>query len=196
MGLWKAAFECSSSPIPSIRRQQLRVRFSNAVFQRRPAWQPTLRYACALQANVLVFWWLQIDLKDLVPCGTRTSSESEEFLRRIEAAQRLQGRDRLRSRRMAADASRESDLSILRNSELGSATCGVAAHYRISCSVDSCLGVRANAGRNQTNGIGRSRGSETVSKQSLDLHHHHSGCAFGNRLFCWPLHSSKSYEKF
>src|SRR6266508_2310675 len=97
---------------------------------------------------------LRIDWKDLVPCGTRTSSESEESLRRSEASQRLQGRDRLRSRRMDADASRESDLSILRNSELASTTCGVAAPYRISCSVDSCLGVRANAGRNQTNGIG------------------------------------------
>src|SRR5438046_9340256 len=106
---------------------------------------------------------MQIDLKDLVPCGTRTSSESEEFLRRIEAAQCLQGRDRLRSRRMPADASRGSDLSILRNSELGSATCGVAAHYRISCSVDSCLGVRANAGSQQTDGIGRTRASDTTS---------------------------------
>jgi hypothetical protein len=33
-------------------------------------------------------------LKDLVPCGTGTSSESEEFLRRIEAAKRLQSCDR------------------------------------------------------------------------------------------------------
>src|SRR6266513_391782 len=154
MALWKAAFECSSSPIPSIRRQQRRVRFSNAVFQSRPAWQPTLRYACALQANVLAFRWLQIDLKDLVSCGTRTSSESEEFLRRIEAAQRLQGRDRLRSRRMAADAGRQPDFSVLRNSELGCAFGGVAARYRISRGGDSCLGVRTNAGRNQTNGIG------------------------------------------
>ena len=41
-----------------------------------------------------------------------------------------------------------------------------------------------------------SRGSETISKQSLDLHHHRSGCAFGKLVFCWPLHSSKNYEKF
>ena len=67
---------------------------------------------------------------------------------------------------------------------------------RISRSIDSCLGVRADARRHQTNGIGQSRGSETISKQSLDLHHHRSGCAFGKLVFCWPLHSSKNHEKF
>src|SRR6266849_2013323 len=74
--------------------------------------------------------------------------ESKELLRRAEAAQRLQGCDRLCSRGLAADAGRESDFSVLRNSELGRASGGVAARYRISCGDDSCLGLRANTRRN------------------------------------------------
>src|SRR6266496_1403892 len=72
-----------------------------------------------------------------------------ELLCRTEATQRLQGRDRLRSRRVATDAGRESDFSVLRNSELGRASCGVAARYRISRGADSCLGIRADTGRDQ-----------------------------------------------
>jgi hypothetical protein len=42
---------------------------------------------------------------------------------------------------MAAHADSESDFSVLRNSELGRASCGVAAHYRISGGADSGVGV-------------------------------------------------------
>jgi len=51
--------------------------------------------------------------------SSRRAGEPEEFLCRAEAAQRLQGRDLLRSRRVAADAGRESNFFILQNSELG-----------------------------------------------------------------------------
>src|SRR5215831_5416594 len=50
-------------------------------------------------------------------------NEGGQFFRRIKAAQRLQGRDRLRSRRVAAHADREPDFSVLRYPELGSAPC-------------------------------------------------------------------------
>ena len=67
--------------------------------------------------------------------------ERAQLLRRAKATQRLQGCDRLSSRRMAADAGRKSDFSVLRNSELGRASCRVTAHYRISRGDDSGLGV-------------------------------------------------------
>jgi TolB-like protein len=47
---------------------------------------------------------------------------------------------------VAADADSDAGFSILRNSDLGSASGGVAARYRISRSGDSCLGIRADAG--------------------------------------------------
>src|SRR5206468_10452854 len=81
-----------------------------------------------------------------------TIHEPAQLLRGVKTAQRLQSRDRLRSRRMASDAGRESDFSVLRNSELGRTSCGVAAGYRISGGDDSCLGIRAYAGRNQARG--------------------------------------------
>ena len=67
--------------------------------------------------------------------------ESEELLRRAEAAERLQGRRRLRGRRMATDAGRNAGFSVLRNSELGRASCGVVARYRISNRVNHRVGV-------------------------------------------------------
>src|SRR6266516_439088 len=82
--------------------------------------------------------WVSIQRKRL---RGKINREPKELLRRAEATQRLQGRDRLRSCRVAADAGREPDFSVLRNSELGGAPCGVAAHYRISGGGDSCLGV-------------------------------------------------------
>jgi hypothetical protein len=42
-----------------------------------------------------------------------------KFFAELKRRQRLQSRDRLRSRRLATDAGRESDFSVLRNSELG-----------------------------------------------------------------------------
>src|SRR5205809_8058841 len=82
------------------------------------------------------------------PCGENCSAwckvthcEPEELLRRAETAERLQSCDRVRCRGVATDAGRESDFSVLRDSELGRASCGVAAHYRISRRDDSRLGV-------------------------------------------------------
>ena len=48
-----------------------------------------------------------------------TGREPAQFLRGTKATKRLQGRDRLRCGGVAPDAGRESDLSVLRNSELG-----------------------------------------------------------------------------
>src|SRR5262245_21266661 len=70
-----------------------------------------------------------------------TVNEPAQLLRRTQAAQRLQSRDRLRSRRMAAHADREPDFSVLRYPELGSAPSGVAPHNWFSHRADPCLGV-------------------------------------------------------
>ena len=56
----------------------------------------------------------------LLPGGKQF--EPEEFFRRTETSQRLQGRYRLRGGGMAADSDRDTGLSLFRNSELSCAT--------------------------------------------------------------------------
>src|SRR5205823_7527629 len=69
------------------------------------------------------------------------NDEAGQFLLRTEAAQRLQGHDRLRDRFVAADSSCDASFSVFRDSQLGGASCGVAARYRISYRIHSGLGV-------------------------------------------------------
>src|SRR6266568_2917626 len=54
--------------------------------------------------------------------------ESEDLLRRTEAAQRLQGCDCLRRCGLATHAGRQPDFSVLRNSKLGCAACRAPAN--------------------------------------------------------------------
>src|SRR5262249_11810218 len=67
--------------------------------------------------------------------------ESAQLLRRAEATQRLQGRDRLRCGRMAVDADRESDFSVLRYPQLGGAARCAPVDNRFSGGADCRLGV-------------------------------------------------------
>src|SRR5439155_24936108 len=92
-----------------------------------------------------------------------------ELLCRTEATQRLQSCDCLQRRCMAANAGRQPDFSVLRNSELGGASCGVAARYRISYRIHSGLGVRTNAGRNQAHGRARPNATTAIQESRLDL---------------------------
>ena len=70
-----------------------------------------------------------------------SSREPHKVLRRAQAAQGLQGRDRLWHRGLVTDAGRESDLSVLRYSQLGGAARCAPVNNRISSGADSRLGV-------------------------------------------------------
>src|ERR1043166_3948395 len=63
-----------------------------------------------------------------------------EFLCRTEAPQRLQGRDHLRSCRLAGGPNRDASLSVFRNSELGGSIRCADNHYWIPDRHCSCLG--------------------------------------------------------
>src|SRR6266568_6119808 len=123
------------------------------------------------------------------------SFEFKELLRRTEATQRLQGRDRLRSCRVAADAGRESDFSILRNSELGRASCGVAARYRISRGGDSGMGIRAYAGRIEANGVRGRIADKSTAKSRLDLCRYRSRRDLGESVFLRALHRDQQAKR-
>ena len=73
--------------------------------------------------------------------------ESEQLRLRTEAAECLQGGSCLRCRGVAADADRESDFSVFRNSQLGGAGGRSASDPRFSCSVGPGVGLRTDAGR-------------------------------------------------
>ena len=62
----------------------------------------------------------------------REAMSEPQFLRRTEAAQRLQGCGRLRSCRMAADAGCQPDFPIFRNPQLGSAPRNSPPRHRFS----------------------------------------------------------------
>ena len=84
----------------------------------------------------------------------RAQSESNEVFDRAEAAQRLQSRNRLRGDRVATDAGRESDFSVLRNSELGGAACCSSPYPGFPDCARSRLGFRSDARRFEANGMG------------------------------------------
>src|SRR3981081_2414316 len=76
--------------------------------------------------------------------GTRPATiknEPAQFLRRAEAAQRLQGCRRLRSGGVAADSGRYAGLPILRDSELGRPPRGPSPDPWLSHSVDPGVGL-------------------------------------------------------
>src|SRR6266567_8853766 len=84
---------------------------------------------------------------------TNRRHESEEILLRTKTAQCLQSRNRLRSRCMAADADSDAGFSVPRNSKLGNpagdnADCDWFSH----CSHHR-MGLRADAGGLEANGV-------------------------------------------
>ena len=76
-------------------------------------------------------------------------SEDRQFLLRAEAAQRLQSCGRVRRRRLGALSGNRAGLSRLRCSELGHSIDRSAHHHGSAGCIDSGLGVRDHAGRNQ-----------------------------------------------
>src|SRR6266700_1854395 len=65
------------------------------------------RCCCEEWESIRLKWWVD-----------KLRNESAQFLRRAEAAQRLQGRHRLHRRRLGAFSSHRAGLSSLRHSEL------------------------------------------------------------------------------
>jgi len=78
-------------------------------------------------------------------------SELQEFLRRTEAAQRLQGGSRLRSRRVALDSGSVDFFPGFRRAAMGDEDIHHRHHPRISGGADFFVGVEITLpGRNQT----------------------------------------------
>ena len=71
--------------------------------------------------------------------------ESEDILRRAEAAQRVQGGGRVCRRRLAFDSGRNAGFSVPGNSELDDSACYSSNRVRFSGRADYCLGIRAHA---------------------------------------------------
>ena len=71
--------------------------------------------------------------------------ESEDILRRAEAAQRVQGGGRVCRRRLAFDSGRNAGFSVPGNSELDDSACYSSDRVRFSGRADYCLGIRAHA---------------------------------------------------
>ena len=78
--------------------------------------------------------------------------ERAKFLCRAETAQRLQSCDRLRGRGMAAHAGRQPDFPFFEIPNWAVRLVVSAPDPRISSCADHCVGVRANARRNQARG--------------------------------------------
>src|SRR5439155_20838562 len=81
---------------------------------------------------------------------TNNCREPEKLLRRAKAAQRLQSRGRVRGRRLALDSGGVDLLSGFRRAAMGDEDIYYRHHLRLSRCADSFLGVRDDAGRNQT----------------------------------------------
>src|SRR5205823_5240756 len=90
------------------------------------------RCCCEEWESIPLKWWV-----------AKLRNESAQLLRRIEAAQRLQGCGRLRDRRLAFNPSCDAGLSISGNSELGCAPSDRAGCDRISNCAHYRLGLRA-----------------------------------------------------
>ena len=86
--------------------------------------------------------------------GIRRAIERATLLRRAEAMKRLQGRDRLRNRRVVANSGRDAGFSIFRISELVRSTGCPRGCDRISDRAGPFLGLRDNTGRSEMDGRG------------------------------------------
>ena len=74
-----------------------------------------------------------------------SGDESEDILRRAEAAQRVQGGGRVCRRRLAFDSGRNAGFSVPGNSELDDSACYSSDRVRFSGRADYCMGIRAHA---------------------------------------------------
>ncbi len=115
----------------------------------------------------------------------------EKLFHRTEAAQRLQSCNCLRGRGVATDAGRESDFSVLRNSELGRASGGVVARDWFSRGSDSRMGLRTDAGRIEANGVCGRIAEKIIPESRMALRDSHSWRDLGEFVFSRALHKFK-----
>src|SRR5206468_10645052 len=82
-----------------------------------------------------------------------TIHEPAEFLCGVKTTQRLQSCDRLRSRRMAADADSDAGFPVPRDSKLGDPAGDNADHHRLSDRAHHRMGLRTDTRRVEANRV-------------------------------------------
>src|SRR5438094_7937669 len=125
----------------------------------------------------------------------RNQSEDRQLLRRIEAAQRLQGGGRLRDCRLAPRTSRDAGFSVFRNSQLGGSSHRLADRDRISDRARDRLGVRTHAGGFKAHGSGGCGAGSTLAAWGMDLRRGYRRLFVDRIVFSRPLHGFEAADR-
>src|SRR5947207_8533677 len=158
------------------------------------------RCCCEEWESIPLKWWVN-----------KLRNESAQLLRRIEAAQCLQGCDRLCGGWLVASPNCDAGFSVLRNSKLGGATGRARDHDRISNRTRNRVGVRAHARGTETNGrcrpirlalpprragrAGSCGGGATAASSRLDFCGHHRRCDVARFVFSRTHYSAEQTER-
>src|SRR5437588_4310941 len=120
--------------------------------------------------------------------GKTRADDFRQFLRRTEAAQCLQGRNRVRDCRLAPGANRHSGFSVPRDSKLGGAAGNRSGRDWLPHRAHHCLGVRAHTGRDQADRRCRRSGRTPFKESRLDLRRSNRSGGFHRIVFHWTLY--------